>query len=117
MQDIIPPDYNKDNLPEEGLKNIAYCPVCHYHYNPIQAKVLEEGNGAHLIYVKCSRCQSSILALILAGSFGISSVGLITDLNSYEVSKFCRLPQINSNDVIKVYEKLEFEKSLKRIFS
>ncbi len=117
MQDIIPPDFNKDQLPEESLRNIAYCPVCHHHYNPIQAKVVEEGNGAHLIYVKCNRCQSSILALILAGSFGISSVGLITDLDSYEVSKFCRLSPISSNEVIKVHQKLAETKYIHQLFS
>lgn len=116
MRDIIPPEASSGNLPEEGLKNLAYCPVCHYHYNPIQAKVLEEGNGVHLIYVKCSRCQSSILALVLAGNFGISSIGLITDLDGGEIIKFKSLPPVSGNDVLRVYETLQKSEKLEQIF-
>lgn len=109
MKDINPPN-NLNGFggrsPEETLRLVSYCPVCHYHYNPVEAKVLEENDGAHLVYIKCRRCRSAILALIMANNFGISSVGLITDLDSYEVTKFKDIEAIGDDDVLELYEKL-----------
>lgn len=105
MRDIIPPNFNR--FPDEGLKIISHCPVCHYNYNPVEAKVLEESDDAHLIYIKCRRCQSAILALVLANAFGVSSIGLITDLDSQEVAKFKELEAVSGDDVLSVYESLQ----------
>jgi len=104
MRDIIPPLSNFNQLPEETLKLVSYCPVCHYHYNPLEARVLDESEGAHLIFVRCGRCKSAIVALILNGSFGISSVGLVTDLDGDEIDKFRELSSITADDVIANYE-------------
>ncbi len=100
------------NLFEESLKTISYCPVCNNRYNPIEAKVLVEKNDAHLIYIKCRRCQSAILAIILANNLGISSVGLITDLESDEVLKFKAVKQINFDDAIEMHQTLTKDKVL-----
>ncbi|MEK7653387.1 MAG: hypothetical protein AAB358_02835 [Patescibacteria group bacterium] len=101
MNDIIPPNFNRN--PSESLKMISRCPICHFNYNPIEAKVLAENAGAHLLYIKCQRCGSAILALVLANSFGVSSVGLVTDLESYEVTKFKDADAITSDDILSVY--------------
>lgn len=104
MKDIIPPNINKPS--EEGLKMISHCPVCHYSNTAIEAKVLEESDNAHLVYIKCKRCQSAVLALFSTNSFGISSIGVITDFDSYEVAKFKELPMVNSDDVLVVHKHL-----------
>ncbi len=106
MQDIIQPMSNFGRLPEDTLRLVSHCPVCHYHYNPLEAKILDENETAHLIYVKCGRCKSAIVALILANSFGISSVGLVTDLDSQEVNKFRESAKISGDDVLATYELL-----------
>ena len=103
MKDIIPPN-NKPS--EEGLKMISHCPVCHYSNTAIEAKVLEESDNAHLVYIKCKRCQSAVLALFSTNSFGISSMGVITDFDSYEVAKFKNLSKVNTNDVLAVHKYL-----------
>ena len=65
MQDIVPPSgHHKPS--EEGLKMISHCPVCHYGNNAVEAKVVEESDNAHLVYIKCQRCQSAVLALFSA---------------------------------------------------
>ncbi|MFA4871614.1 MAG: hypothetical protein WC610_00935 [Patescibacteria group bacterium] len=107
MQDIIQPMFDFGRLPEDTLRLVSYCPVCHCHYNPLEAKILDENETAHLIYVKCGRCKSAIVALILANSFGVSSVGLITDLDSQEVNKFRESAKINSDELLGVYEALK----------
>jgi len=104
MQDIIPPNNNRSS--EDGLKMISHCPVCHYGNSAVEAKVIEENETNHLIYIKCKRCQSAVLALFSANGMGINSVGVITDFDSYEVAKFKNLSRVNSNDVLAVYSHL-----------
>ncbi len=108
MKDIFPPNFNKS--PEEAIKLVSYCPICHYHYNPIEAKILEEDDGAHLLYIKCRRCKSSVLALINFSPFGVSSFGLVTDLDGSEVLKFKNGSCLSSDDVLAVYEALKEER-------
>ncbi|MFA5047606.1 MAG: hypothetical protein WC516_01045 [Patescibacteria group bacterium] len=88
---------------EEGLRIISNCPVCHVPYNPMEARVLEENSSAHLIYIRCKNCQSAILALILTNNFGISSLGLITDLESQEVTRFIDGARVSSDDILSFY--------------
>lgn len=104
MKDIIPPK-GQNRFPE-GIKIVSHCPVCHYNYNPNQAKILEESEGAELIYIKCRNCGSAIVALVSINPTGISSVGLITDLDSQEVLEFREMKGITADDVLEVYEAL-----------
>ncbi|HLD28516.1 MAG TPA: hypothetical protein VJB67_02790 [Patescibacteria group bacterium] len=94
---------------DEGIKIISRCPVCHYNYNPVEAKVLEENDLAHLIYIKCRRCRSAILALIMTSGYGISSVGLVTDLDSHEVNQIKELSVVSGEDVLSVFKALEHD--------
>lgn len=91
-------------LPNEGLRLISYCPLCNTHYNPLAAKVLDEREDAHLIHIECRKCGSSIVALVLTGGLGISSVGLVTDLTSDDVIRFKDARTILSDEVIDLYE-------------
>lgn len=113
MKDIIPP-HNKPS--EEGLKMISHCPVCHYSNTAIEAKVLDENDHAHLVYIKCKRCQSAVLALFSTNGFGVNSIGVITDFDSYEVSKFKDLPRVGIDDVLAVKEALNDDAQIARLF-
>lgn len=104
MQDIMPPNFHR--FSEENLKIISHCPVCHSSYNPLEARILAEKDSSHLLYIKCRRCHSGILALITAGAFGLSSVGLITDLDGWEVSAFKDAEAINEDEVLAVHQLL-----------
>lgn len=79
------------------------------------AKILEEREDAHLIHIECRRCSSSIVALILTGGIGISSVGLITDLTSDDVLKFKGTEDITSDDVLNLHQALEEDLLLKAV--
>ncbi|OGY43056.1 MAG: hypothetical protein A2729_03765 [Candidatus Buchananbacteria bacterium RIFCSPHIGHO2_01_FULL_39_14] len=91
---------------------ITHCPVCNLRFNPLEAKVLEEGENTHLVYIKCRHCQASILALISASQLGISSVGLITDLSGDDIMKFKEMSPITFDDVIESHQFLRREKAL-----
>ncbi len=93
-------------FPSESLRLISYCPICNTHYNPLSAQVLEERDDAHLIHVECRKCGSSIVALVLTGGLGISSVGLVTDLSGEEVLKFRQHEGIRTDDVLDMHQEL-----------
>jgi len=115
MQDITPPIPNFDHLGDEGLKLVSYCPVCHSKYNPLEAKVVDESSSAHLLHVKCRRCHSAILALILINHFGVSSIGLITDLDGQEIGKFKEAEIVSDSDVLDVYQILNDENGVEKL--
>lgn len=104
-------------LPNEGLKLISYCPLCNMQYNPLSAKILDERDDAHLVHVECRRCGSLIVALVLTGGIGISSVGLVTDLTSEDVLKFKDQDKIQTDDVIELHSALEQDELLPNLIS
>ena len=104
MRDIFP--HNLSHLPEGGLKIISHCPICHFKYDPLEARVLSENREAHLIYFKCRQCSAAILALILANNFGLSSFGLLTDLDGSEIMRIKDSDAIKSDDVLAAYQLL-----------
>lgn len=91
---------------------ITHCPVCNLRYDPLEAKILDENESAHLVYIKCRHCQSAVLAVIISSSLGISSIGLITDLNSDDVMKFRSEGSVSCDDVIEAHQFLNKEKVL-----
>lgn len=100
------------NLFSDNPTLITNCPVCNVRFDPLEARVIKERENAHLVYIKCRHCSSAILAVIVANSSGISSVGLITDLSSDDVLKFESVPAINCDDVIEVHQFLNQERVL-----
>lgn len=97
---------NNPYMPNEGLKLISYCPLCNMQYNPLSAKILDERDDAHLVHVECRKCGSLIVALVLTGGIGISSVGLVTDLTSDDVLKFKDVEDVQLDDVIELHAAL-----------
>lgn len=95
------------NVPQEGLKLLSHCPVCQHRYNPFTAHVVEERDGAQLVHVTCNQCSSSIVALVLSGGFGVSSVGFITDLSSDDVLRLKHSETVTSDDVLTLYKELD----------
>lgn len=92
--------------PDDGIRIISQCPVCHTSYNPMIGKVLDESEGAHLLFIKCGKCQLSTLALVVASNFGVSSMGLITELDSNEVLKFKDHEAINAGQLLEFHQNL-----------
>lgn len=92
------------HLSGDGLRLISYCPLCETSYNPLRARVLEERDDAHLVHMQCSACGSSIVALIMSSSLGITSVGLITDLTSDDVLHFKDVGRVTADDVLNLHQ-------------
>ena len=88
----------------DGLKIVSRCPICQMEHNPMETALLDEANGSHLIYIKCRKCQSGVVASLTPTSFGMSSVGLVTDLSSNEIMQFKDSPRVSAIDVLDVVE-------------
>lgn len=86
--------------PQDNLRLISFCPLCHTHYNPWQTRILEEREDAHLIYLQCRKCGSAVVAVVLTGLFGVSSIGVVTDLTSDDVLRFKEAEAVTADDVL-----------------
>lgn len=109
-------NYQNSSSSLDNLRLISYCPLCNAHYNPTEAKILEQKDGAHLIHVECGHCHSSIVAVVITGSIGVSSVGLITDLTSQDVMRFKNSESLSEDDVIEAYQTLSSNPDLSVLF-
>ncbi|MBU1148938.1 hypothetical protein KKI23_02490 [Patescibacteria group bacterium] len=110
FQNSISHSGSSEDFPLEGLRLITTCPICSTQYNLTKAKIVDEQEGAHLIHITCKKCHSSIVALVLVGGLGVSSVGLICDLTPEDVSKFKNSDTVNTDDVIDIHQILENDK-------
>lgn len=87
----------------QALKNISHCPLCRKKYQPLQATLLEENEEAHLIYIKCSHCQSSMVVLIMSQGPVVSSMGVVTDLNPKDLAKIKQRGFLKEDDILAVH--------------
>lgn len=94
------------NTPHESLRLISTCPLCNTQYNPLSAKVLEQRDDAHLVHIQCRRCESSIVAVVVMGGVGVSSVGLITDLTSDDVLRYKDKDSMTDDDLLSLYQEV-----------
>jgi len=92
------------NSSNDNSSFITHCPVCNFRFDPIEAKIIQEGQKAHLVYIKCQHCKSAVLALIIANNLGISSVGLVTDLSIEDVLRFKNAKAVTPDDVIELHQ-------------
>lgn len=104
MKDFFNNNFNP--RPEDGLRIVSRCPVCQREHNPAETAILDEVDGAHLIYIKCKNCNSGVVATISLGAMGISSLGAVTDLSDAEVLEIKDRGAINENDVVETYREL-----------
>ncbi|HDQ23071.1 MAG TPA: hypothetical protein ENN28_03840 [Candidatus Uhrbacteria bacterium] len=92
---------------DEEIKMVAYCPLCDSDLNPLKARVVEGKNDLNLVHIQCHKCKSFMLALILKTASGISSLGLITDLNFNDVYKFKDKAEISADEMINIHKALK----------
>lgn len=99
------------NFLSDSTTLITHCPVCNLRYDPLEARILEESSSNHLVHITCRYCKASVLALIITSQMGVSSIGLITDLNSDEVSDFRKSGNVTTDDVIEIHQFLNRQRA------
>ncbi len=104
MRDIFgQPNFNSQRG-LDGLKLVSRCPLCQTEHNPLETAVLDETEGAHLLFIRCQSCGSGVVAALTPGSYGLTSVGVVTDLNAFEIKTAKDWGRVSANDVLGVVE-------------
>ena len=94
------------NLPDflnKNVKLVAYCPLCNKKFNPLEAQIVDEREEAYLVYLRCRQCYSSIVALMMSNPLGVTSVGLVTDLNNADLVKLKDGESVSDDDVLAMH--------------
>lgn len=97
----------KNNQPEswlEALKFIGQCPICNERYQDNRAKLFAKRDGANLIHLTCNKCSSNFITMIVMLGQGISSVGMVTDLNYEDALKLYKSAPLTADEVINGYQ-------------
>ncbi len=102
---------NKNQI-QESLRLMNQCPVCKGKYEPNESNILKEKGSAYLIHITCPHCHNSILATVLTTPIGISSVGMMTDLQAEDVLKLYGKKAINEDELFAFHKLLKADKIL-----
>lgn len=98
----------------QALKNISNCPVCQAKYDPLQASLIQEEEDAYLAYIKCQKCRTAMLVLIMAQGPLLSSVGVVTDLTPEDLDILKR-KSISSDDILSLYQAFKSQDLIRQL--
>lgn len=98
---------------QEGLKLMRNCPICKQEFSEGDIKIVEKQGDSSLVHVTCAKCLNAVLAVILISPFGMSSVGVITDLDEQDVMRMNNKASISEEDVLNFYQFVESVDSAK----
>lgn len=88
-------------------KIMAHCPLCQTAYEERSVRLLGEHGLARMFHFTCRACRHAVLAVILESQNGVSSVGLVTDLEAQDALAMQDAPPITADDCIAAHETLE----------
>lgn len=103
----MPNKQNPSDVWREALKLINRCPICSHPYQSEQAKVFAKAAGASLVHLTCTKCQSYFVAMIVVMGQGLSSVGIVTDLNFADASRLYRAEALTTDEIIDGFQTIE----------
>lgn len=109
------PNNKKADSWRKNLKFINHCPVCGHEYKPKASKLFIDESRAKFIHFTCDHCQSHFMAMVMTLSKGMSTVGMVTDLNLKDVEKLYKLSPITIDEAIeghKTFNRPDFNKLL-----
>ncbi|MDO8617568.1 MAG: hypothetical protein Q7N87_01600 [Candidatus Uhrbacteria bacterium] len=86
---------------------IAQCPMCQADYAQEKIHLVGERGNVRLFHCTCDGCGHAMLAIILESSGGLSSLGLVTDLEAKDALRFQKFPIINADECVGWHEILE----------
>lgn len=89
------------------VKFIGRCLVCNTEYKQESARFFAEQDSSRLVHITCDRCSSHFLAMVVFAGQGLSSVGMITDLNCEDAMQLYRQPAVSLDEVIEYHEFLK----------
>ncbi|OGH88799.1 MAG: hypothetical protein A3J93_01780 [Candidatus Magasanikbacteria bacterium RIFOXYC2_FULL_42_28] len=92
---------------KEALKFMGHCPLCNGIYSPNSAQKLNSAGAANLVHLTCEKCSGGFIAMVMVSPAGLSSVGMVTDLNYGDAMRLHNKEEITMDEVIEGYEFLK----------
>ena len=96
---------------DDNMHFVSRCPFCSAEYDLDGAKVVGEQDDATVVYVTCSKCESSIVAMVAMTGLGIVSLGLVTDMTEEDTRQFFQAKPVTGDDILHIYELLKEDKA------
>ncbi len=84
----------------EALKFIGKCPICNQEYEESKAKLFAKHDSANLIHITCGKCSSNFIAMVVVMKQGLSSVGMVTDLNFDDAKQLYKTAPLTVDEII-----------------
>jgi len=85
---------------------VSRCPFCSAEYDLDGSKVIAEEEESTMVYVTCTDCESSIIAIVAMSGLGIVSLGLVTDMTEADTKRMMKDGAVTSNELLHMYELL-----------
>jgi hypothetical protein len=85
---------------------VSRCPFCSSEYDLDGSKVIAEEEESTMVYVTCTDCESSIIAIVAMSGLGIVSLGLVTDMTEADTKRMMKDNPVSSNELLSLYEAL-----------
>lgn len=89
---------------DENMQLVTRCPFCSAEYDLDGAQVIGEENDATMVYITCSECESSIVAIVAMSGLGVVSLGLVTDMTLEDTKRFMHEKHVTSDEFLTIYE-------------
>lgn len=110
----MPAHNKKSDFWRKNLKLISHCPVCGRDYKS-EGRLFINQNEARFIHFTCDHCRSHFMAMVMMMPKGMSTVGMVTDLNLKDVQKLYKMSPLTIDETIeghKMINSLDFKKLL-----
>lgn len=102
---------------QESIKLMRFCPLCKNEFGEEAVRILEQNNAMNLLHITCPRCLGAMLALVLITNLGMSSVGVMTDLDADDVIKLYNKKSISEDDLFDFHYFVKSSGAIERAFS
>jgi len=96
---------------DDNIHFVSRCPFCSAEYDLDGAKVIGEEDDATVVFVTCSQCSSSIVAMVAMTGLGVVSLGLVTDMTAEDTKRFFANSAVTSDELLTIYEILKEDKN------
>jgi hypothetical protein len=81
-------------------KLLTHCPLCNAQYDERSIKLLGEKGMMRTFHLTCQSCSHAVLAVILENQHGVSSLGMVTDLEIQDAVRFQDIDPISADDCL-----------------
>jgi len=81
-------------------KLLTNCPMCEAPYESKSIRLLGEHGGMRTFHLTCQSCSHAVLAVIMEHPHGVSSLGMVTDLEAQDAVRFQDADMISADDVL-----------------